>query len=222
MSGPDAPRRDGWPRHLVEGAVPDRTERVDVLAEALAARARAEALVDAVYRTLETPVGTLLVAATPVGLVRLALPTEDHDAVVAELAGSVGVQVLRAARPLDPVARALDAYFTGRRRSFDLPLDLRLARGFRREVVRSLAAIEYGATRSYAEVAARLGHPRAARAVGTACAANPVPLVLPCHRVVRADGAPGDYRGGAEMKTALLAFEASGGRPEALSHPLGP
>jgi methylated-DNA-[protein]-cysteine S-methyltransferase len=199
-------------------AVAARTGRVDELVETLAARTRSEALVDTVYRTLETPIGTLLVAATPIGLVRLALPTEDHDAVIGELAGSVGARVLRAARPLDRAARALDAYFTGQRRSFDLPLDLRLARGFRREVVRSLTTIGYGTTRNYTEVAARVGHPGAARAVGSACATNPVPLVLPCHRVVRADGAPGDYRGGAELKVALLAFEASGGRPEALSH----
>ena len=215
-------RQGGSPRDLVESAVPDRAGRIDVLTEALADRARADALVDAVYRTLETPVGTLLVAATPVGLVRVALPAEDHDAVVAELVSSVGPRVLRAARPLDPAARALDAYFAGRQRSFDLPLDLRLARGFRREVVRSLATIDYGTTRGYAEVAAHLGRPGAARAVGTACAANPLPLVLPCHRVVRADGTPGDYRGGADLKIALLAFEAGGGRTEALSLRRGP
>ncbi len=216
MTNREAPRPATPPRRLVELAVPGDAGRVDALAESLAARAQAEGVVDAVYRTLDSPAGTLLVAATPAGLARLAFVTEDHDAVVAELAAHLGPRVLRADRPLDPVARALDEYFAGRRRSFDLPLDLRLARGFRRDVVGSLAAIGYGTTCSYAEVADRLGHPRAARAVGTACATNPVPLVLPCHRVVRSDGAAGNYRGGAALKAALLAFEAGGGRPEAL------
>ena len=171
-------------------------------------------------RTLESPIGTLLLVATAVGLVRLGLPTEDHDGVLTDLVGRTGLALDQAPRLLDPAARALDAYFTGRSRTVDLPVDLRLLRGFRREVARSLTTIAYGTTRSYATVAARLGHPKAARAVGTACASNPVPLVLPCHRVVRADGTVGGYRGGAELKAALLAFEAGGGRPELLTgHP---
>src|SRR5690606_33051107 len=108
---------------------------------------------------------------------------------------------------LDGAARELDEYFEGRRRSFDLPLDLRLSTGFRREVVNHLPSIGYGRTESYAQVAAAAGHPRAVRAVGSACATNPLPVVVPCHRVVRSDGTLGGYLGGPEAKTALLALE---------------
>src|SRR5699024_8400442 len=110
--------------------------------------------------------------------------------------------------PLDAAARELEEYFAGRRRSFDLPLDLRLTRGFRRQVVEQLPTIAYGSTASYAELARRAGSARAMRAVGSACATNPLPVVLPCHRVLRADGSIGGYRGGPEAKRMLLALEA--------------
>lgn len=176
-------------------------------ARLVVAAAEADAL-DVAYTTLDSPVGRLLLAATPRGLVRIAFETEESDAVLAGLAEAVSPRVLRAPARLDPVARELDEYFAGRRTAFDLPVDLRLTRGFRREVVETLRDIPFGARASYAALAARTGRPRAVRAVATACATNPVPLVVPCHRVVRSDGRPGEYRGGAAAKLVLLDLEA--------------
>jgi len=175
----------------------------------LAAAAASAGLLDVAYRTLDTPLGSLLLAATEAGLVRVAFAGQDHAAVLANLAEVVSPRVLQAPRRLDDVARELDEYFAGRRSAFDLPLDFRLAHGFRREVLTHLADIGYGATASYAAVAAATGHPKAARAVGSACRVNPLPVVVPCHRVVRADGSPGKYAGGAEAKRMLLALEAA-------------
>jgi methylated-DNA-[protein]-cysteine S-methyltransferase len=175
----------------------------------LARRAEEEGLLDVAYRTLDTPVGRLLVAATPAGVVRLAFETEDADSVLTELATQVSPRVLQAPARLDRVAAELEEYLAGRRHAFDVPVDLRLARGFRREVLERLRQVPYARTVSYAELAARAGSPRAVRAVGTACALNPVPLVVPCHRVVRSDGAPGGYRGGSDVKRRLLAMEAA-------------
>ena len=182
--------------------VPDR------LRQRLADRAEAAGLVEVAYRTLDSPLGPLLLAATPAGLVRVAFAPGGAGPVLAELAAAVGPRVLRAPARLDPAARQLGEYFAGARRHFDLDLDLRLARGFRLAVLAQLAAIPYGAVRTYAEVARAAGHPGAARAVGTACATNPLPLVVPCHRVVRADGTPGGYGGGTAAKAHLLALEA--------------
>ena len=169
--------------------------------------ASSEELLDVAYRILDTPVGSLLIAATPVGVVRIAFATQGHDAVLEDLARRVSPRVLRAPSRLDPATRQLDEYFSGRRHGFDLPLDLHLAHGFRRLVLGRLADLDYGSTASYAAVAAALGNPKAVRAVGTACAANPVPVVVPCHRVVRSDGGVGGYVGGVEAKRALLALE---------------
>jgi methylated-DNA-[protein]-cysteine S-methyltransferase len=179
------------------------------LQEALARRAAAEDLLDVAYRDLDTPLGRLLLAATPAGLVRVAFPVEDADAVLASLVSQVSPRVLRAPARLDAVVRELDEYFAGRRHAFDVPVDLQLAHGFRRAVLEKLIDVPYARTVSYAELAARTGSPRAVRAVGTACALNPVPLVVPCHRVVRSDGTPGSYRGGPEAKRRLLALEAA-------------
>jgi methylated-DNA-[protein]-cysteine S-methyltransferase len=167
-----------------------------------------EGLLDVAYRTVDSPFGPLLLARTPVGLVRLAFAVQGHDAALQELAEAVSPRVLEAPGALDDVARELDEYFAGRRHAFDVPVDLRLARGFRRAVVEHLSQIGYGHTASYTQVAALTGSPRAVRAVGTACALNPVPVVVPCHRVVRSDGSPGRYAGGDEAKRALLALEA--------------
>lgn len=164
---------------------------------------------DVAYRTVDTPVGTLLLAATTVGLVRVAYDTEGHDAVLAKLAGSVSPRVLRAPARLDAAARQLDEYFAKRRTVFEVPVDLRLAEGFRRSVIEHLREIGYGQRESYATVAAAIGHPRAVRAVGTACARNPVPVVIPCHRVVRSDGSTGQYAGGPLVKSTLLDLEAA-------------
>ena len=173
--------------------------------------ASAQGLLDVAYRTVDSPVGSLLLARTPAGLVRIAYAVQDHDAVLTSLAADVSPRVLEAPGALDDVVRELEEYFAGRRRMFDVPLDLRLVRGFRRTVVEALPTIAYGATASYASVASLAGSPRAVRAVGTACALNPLPLVLPCHRVVRTDGTPGRYAGGDEAKLALLALEQAGG-----------
>jgi len=164
-------------------------------------------LLDVAYRTVDSPVGTLMLAATPVGLIRVAYAVEDHDTVLATLARSVSPRVLRAPARLDAVARQLDEYFTKRRTAFEVPVDLRLAAGFRRTVIEHLRLIGYGHRESYAAVAAAVGNPRAVRAVGTACAHNPLPVVIPCHRVVRSDGSTGQYVGGPAAKSTLLTLE---------------
>jgi methylated-DNA-[protein]-cysteine S-methyltransferase len=168
-----------------------------------------EGIIDVAYRTVDSPVGPLLLAATEAGLVRVAFEVQDHDATLAALAALISPRVLRAPGRLDHVAREIDEYFARRRRTFDVPLDLRLARGFRRDVLDHLPEIAYGRTESYTEVAAAAGSPRAVRAVGTACALNPVPIVVPCHRVVRSDGTMGQYAGGADAKRALLDLESA-------------
>jgi methylated-DNA-[protein]-cysteine S-methyltransferase len=181
---------------------------LDRLHGRLAVAAADSGLLDLAYRTVDSPVGTLLLAATPQGLVRVAYDREDHDAVLERLAERVSPRILRAPARLDDAARELDEYFTGRRRHFDVSLDLQLAHGFRRAVLAHLREIAYGSTESYAVVAAAAGSPAAVRAVGTACATNPLPLVVPCHRVVRSDGSLGQYVGGADVKQVLLAMEA--------------
>ncbi|WP_433235832.1 methylated-DNA--[protein]-cysteine S-methyltransferase [Streptosporangium sp. CA-135522] len=166
-------------------------------------------ILDLTYRTLDTPVGTLLLAATERGLVRVAYPREDHDKVLDQLAASISPRLLRAPTRLEAAARQMDEYFTGRRDLFDLPLDLRLSNGFRRTVLTHLRQIGYGTTASYAAVATAAGSPKAVRAVGTACATNPLPVVIPCHRVVRSDGTIGQYVGGTDAKKTLLTLEAT-------------
>jgi methylated-DNA-[protein]-cysteine S-methyltransferase len=182
---------------------------LDRLHGRLTAAAAGHDLLDVAYRTVDSPVGTLLLAATLRGLVRVAYDREDHDAVLERLAERVSPRVLRAPARLDEAARELDEYFTGRRRGFDLTLDLQLAHGFRRAVLAHLREIAYGSTESYTVVAAAAGSPAAVRAVGTACATNPLPLVVPCHRVVRSDGSPGQYIGGADVKQVLLTMESA-------------
>jgi methylated-DNA-[protein]-cysteine S-methyltransferase len=179
------------------------------LKERLVAAAEAEGLLDIAYRTLDTPVGQLLLATTERGLVRVAYPREGHDRVLERLAERISPRILNAPAKLDPAARQLDEYFTGARTRFDLPLDPRLSTGFRRDVLTHLPEIAYGQTASYAQVAHLAHNPKAVRAVGTACATNPLPVVIPCHRVVRTDGSLGGYVGGEEAKAYLLGLEAS-------------
>ena len=171
--------------------------------------ADADGLLDVAYTTVDSPVGPLLLAATPQGLVRVAYDVEDHDRVLDALARRLSPRVLRAPGRLATAARELDEYFGGRRREFDLPLDMSLSKGFRQLVQRHLPEIGYGQTRTYGQVAALVGNPRAVRAVGTACATNPLPVVVPCHRVLKADGTPGGYVGGQEAKVTLLTLEAA-------------
>lgn len=164
-------------------------------------------LLDIAYRTIESPIGPLLLAATGKGLVRVAFECQGFDDVLESLAAKVSPRVLEAPRRLDAVATALDEYFAGKRQAFDLPLDYALSSGFREVVQRHLPHIGYGHTQSYKEVAALVGNPRAVRAVGTACATNPLPVVVPCHRVLRTDGSLGGYAGGLDAKRTLLALE---------------
>lgn len=193
----------------------DEAEALDRLRRRLAERAQDDGLLDVGWRRLDSPVGSLLLAATEAGLVRVAFAHEDEDDVLSELAREVSPRVLHAPARLDEVARELDEYFSRGRRRFDVQIDLRLAHGFRRTVVALLAEIGYGQTRTYAELAEAAGSPRAARAVGSACATNPLPLVLPCHRVLRSDGSLGGYSGGLDAKRLLLALEAVAGDGEA-------
>lgn len=173
----------------------------------LIAEATKAGILDIAYRTIDTPIGSLLLAATEEGLVRVGFDSEGHDHVLERLAVDVSPRILAAPKRLDHVARELDEYFAGRRDTFDLPLDLRLSRGFRRIVLDHLPDIAYGTTASYAAIAQASGNPRAVRAVGSACATNPIPVVVPCHRVVRSDGSLGQYAGGVAVKAALLALE---------------
>jgi methylated-DNA-[protein]-cysteine S-methyltransferase len=175
---------------------------------ALAARAEAEALVDVAFELHDTPLGRVIVGATSEGLLRVGLPSEDEDDVLQQLADRVSRRVLRAPRAsLTQTRHELDEYFGGTRRDFGIPLDWRLAQGFRREVLRATAEIPYGQTSSYRDVATRAGSPRAVRAAGTALATNPLPIVVPCHRVLRSGGALGSYRGGVAAKATLLQLE---------------
>ncbi|NCT89816.1 methylated-DNA--[protein]-cysteine S-methyltransferase [Cellulomonas sp. APG4] len=201
------PTNDTWSRDDL-GGVPRETH-LATLREHLVARGEAERLVDVTYRTVASPVGELLVAATPLGVVRVAFDVEGHERVLEDLARRVGVRILASPRRLDPVARQLEEYFAHRRTTFDVPMDLRLSSGFRRRVLAHLSEIGYGATESYAQVAVAAGSPRAVRAVGSACATNPLPVVVPCHRVLRSDGTLGGYVGGLDAKRALLALEAA-------------
>ena len=171
--------------------------------------AAAADLLDLAYTTVESPVGKLLLAATRDGLVRIAYESEDHDRVLETLGRRLSPRILRAPDRLAEAARELDEYFHRRRKDFDLKLDLSLSHGFRRLVQSHLPEIGYGQTRSYGQVAELVGSPRAVRAVGTACATNPLPVVVPCHRVVRSDGALGGYVGGATAKSVLLGLEAA-------------
>lgn len=175
----------------------------------LAAAADRDGVLDVAYRLLDSPVGALLVAATERGLLRVAFAVEDHDAVLQELADRVSPRILRAPGRLDAVAEELDEYFAGARTRFEVPLDWRLSSGFRSTVLHHLPEISYGHTASYAAVAQLSGNPKAVRAVGSACATNPLPVVVPCHRVVRSDGAMGGYLGGVEAKRTLLTLESA-------------
>ncbi len=173
----------------------------------LADRADAEGLVDVAYTTVDSPFGPLLLAATTNGLVRLNLPAYDPDETLEELAAQISPRVLEAPGRLEEARRELDLYFDGKLREFDLPIDWQLTGGFRGRVQHAIARIPYGQTRSYAEMARSAGNERAVRAAGTACGSNPIPIVVPCHRVLRSGGGLGGYGGGLPMKEALLELE---------------
>jgi methylated-DNA-[protein]-cysteine S-methyltransferase len=174
----------------------------------LADRAVDEGLLDVAYTTFDSPFGPLLIATTGRGLVKVSFPTVyDTEETLEELAARISPRVLEAPGQLDDVRRQLDRYFEGELREFDLPLDWRLTEGFRKRAQQAIARIPYGRTRSYTEIARSAGNERAVRAAGTACGANPIPIVVPCHRVLRSGGALGGYGGGLPMKEALLHLE---------------
>ncbi len=175
----------------------------------LAETAAAERLLDVAYAPVASPLGTLLVAVTPAGVVRLAFDTESTDDVLTDLAARVSPRVLEAPARLDAVRRELDEYFEGARTAFDLSVDWALSAGFRRRVLAATARIPYGRTGTYRSVATEAGSPAAVRAAGTALATNPVPIIVPCHRVLRSDGALGGYRGGPARKQQLLGAESA-------------
>ena len=174
----------------------------------LGARAEAEGLVDVAYASVDSPLGPLVVAATPHGVVRVAYTDRSSpEEVLEELAARVSPRVLESPRRVDPVRRELDEYFAGRRREFETPVDWSQLTGFTRKVLRATARIGFGDTSTYAGVATKAGSPRAVRAAGNALGANPVPIVVPCHRVLRTGGALGGYAGGSERKEYLLRLE---------------
>ena len=194
----------------LQRSLPTRDEHLATLHARLAAAADAEGVLDVAYRTVDTPVGSLLLAATERGLVRIAYASENHDAVLQMLANRISPRLLQAPARLDAVATELEEYFAGDRRAFDFPLDWQLSSGFRNTVLHHLAVdVGYGQTASYTTVARLAGSPKAVRAVGTACATNPLPVVVPCHRVVRSDGSIGGYLGGIDAKRTLLTLEAA-------------
>ena len=193
----------------LKASFPTAVQRAEVLQRALADRAAAHGILDVAYRTIDSPVGCLLLAATDIGLVRIAFAIEDHEAVLQALSTKVSPRILCHPARLDLVARELDEYFTRRRQVFDVSIDWQLSSGFRSAVLRRLPDVAYGTTASYAMVAELAGNPKAVRAVGTACATNPIPVVVPCHRVVRSDGGIGGYLGGIDAKAALLTLESA-------------
>ncbi|MEA2147316.1 MAG: methylated-DNA-[protein]-cysteine S-methyltransferase [Solirubrobacteraceae bacterium] len=173
----------------------------------LIAAATGAGLLDVAYATLDSPLGELLLAATPRGLVRVCYLDGGLEAALDQLAARVSPRVLAAPRALDRARRELDEYFAGARRDFDLALDWQLAVGFGRRVLQATAAIPFGAVSSYGQVAAAAGSPRGARAAGNALGANPLPIVVPCHRILHAGGGLGGYTGGVERKRVLLDIE---------------
>jgi methylated-DNA-[protein]-cysteine S-methyltransferase len=176
----------------------------------LAERANGEDLLDVAYAPLDTPLGVATVAATERGLLRVMLPNEDRDQGLERIASEVSPRILEAPGRVDRARRELDQYFAGRRRDFDLEVDLRLLHGeFYRRVLGALGGVGFGQTLTYGEIAALAGNPRAHRAAGTAVGSNPVPIVVPCHRVIRSGGELGNYGGGPEMKRFLLELEGA-------------
>jgi methylated-DNA-[protein]-cysteine S-methyltransferase len=193
---------------LLRGA--DVTDPARRAAERALAAARAEGLADVSYAIEPSPLGDLLVAVTPRGLIRIAYNAhEGSDAVLEELARRVSPRVLEAPAALDEVRRQLDEYFAGRRAGFDVPVDWRLHAGFGRRVLRATARIPFGKVLTYGEVAAKAGSPRGSRAAGNALGSNRIPIVVPCHRVVRSGGKLGGYTGGIERKEYLLELEGA-------------
>lgn len=189
------------------GPPPAPAGDLDALVAGALRRADAADVADVAWAVADSPIGPLTLAATPAGLVRVAFG--DDEVVLAELAAAVSPRVVRLPSRLDDARRQLDEYFAGRRRGFEVALDRRLSRGYRRAVLEELSRVPFGQTVSYKDLAERTGRPGASRAVGTAMATNPLPVVVPCHRVLRSGGALGGYGGGLEAKVWLLRHEGA-------------
>ena len=202
---------DELERRLAAASIP--TLDLDEMRGRLARRAADAGLLDVAYGTADSPLGPLTVMVTPRGLVRLSYSGEGIDDQLDELARRVSPRILAAPERTDEVRRQLDEYFSGARHGFDLPIDWRLVRGFAGEVLRATARIPFGAVASYREIAADAGSPNAYRAAGNALGTNPIPIVVPCHRVLHSGGGLGGYTGGLERKRYLLGLE--GVLPEA-------
>ncbi len=183
-------------------ALPELKRRV-------AAAAESSDLLDVAYAHIDSPIGELLLAATPRGLVRVGFPDEGDETALSRLAAQVSPRILERPERLDQARRELDEYFAGRRQEFDLDLDWQLTAGFRRRVLEATARIPFGETSTYTAMASAAGSPRAHRAAGSALGSNPLPLVVPCHRVLRRGGALGGYGGGLEVKETLLRLEGA-------------
>jgi methylated-DNA-[protein]-cysteine S-methyltransferase len=187
-----------------DAAVPDWT----AARARFTARALSDDLVDVAYEDHDTPLGTMRVSATNTGILRTILPAENAEEVLEDLARKVSARILRTSTPAITLTRQeLDEYFDGRRHRFDVPLDWTLAKAFRLKVLEATARIPYGQTASYRQVASAAGSPNAVRAAGSALATNPLPVLVPCHRVLRSDGTVGQYLGGPAAKTQLLTLE---------------
>lgn len=197
------------PEELIRAAALADPGAARSAAERFAARAAQEGLIEVAYATTDSPFGPVTLAATDRGLVRLNLPGHDAGDFLARLSQEISPAILESPGSLDDARRELDEYFAGRLKRFSVPLDWRLIHGFQEKVLRATYAIPYGETLTYGEVAAEAGNPRAVRAAGTALGRNPIPLIVPCHRVTRSGGDPGNYRGGPEMKRGLLRLEGS-------------
>lgn len=195
-------------RSVIRAAAPTAVDAPE-LAATLAARAEREGLIEVAYSSVDSPVGSLMVAGTDAGLVRLGLAGTDHESMLEQLAEAIGPRVVETSARFDPLRRELEEYFDGRRRRFDYPLDWRLTSGFVRTVLEHTAEIPFGSTRTYAEMASLAGSPRAFRAAGSALGANPIPILVPCHRVLRKGGGLGGYAGGLDTKRILLRIEGA-------------
>jgi methylated-DNA-[protein]-cysteine S-methyltransferase len=196
---------DELERRLAAASVPPLD--LGALRARLAADAAESGLLDVAHGTYDSPLGPLTVMVTPRGLVRLSYPGEGIDAQLQELADRVSPRIIEAPERTDAVRRQLDDYFAGRRHAFDVPIDWRLVRGFAAGVLQATARIPFGSVSSYREIAAEAGSPNAYRAAGNALGSNPVPIVVPCHRVLHAGGGLGGYTGGLERKRYLLRLE---------------
>ena len=213
-SGPvvEALRRGAFPAAAgLPATNPDADSALAAAAAArrVADRAAVEGVADISYGSLDSPFGPLLAASTSRGLVRLAFPEESVDSVLERLAGRISPRIVESVAPLEAVRRELEEYFTGSRRAFELAIDWSLVGPFGRRVLGAAAAIPYGDVLSYAEIAGAAGSPGGSRAAGNALGSNPVPIVVPCHRVLRSGGALGGYAGGLERKRWLLELEGA-------------